>query len=259
MEIDHGRPYDWNKTSADYAAYRDIYPPVFYEKIIEKNLCVKGQRALDLGTGTGVLPRNLYAYGACWTGVDSAASQIAEAKRLAAAQGMEIEFQVCAAESLPFPPDTFDVVTACQCHWYFDYETLAPALYDVLKPGGAWLVLCMEWLPFEDPIAGASEALVLQYNPAWTGAGETRRPIVLPEVVNRYFTPASQTVYDVRVPFTRETWHGRMKACRGIGASLDAEALAAWEAEHRALLERIAPPSFDVLHFAAMTVLRVKK
>ena len=62
--IDNGRPFDWGRTSQDYAKYRDIYPPQFYEKIISRGLCTAGQRVLDLGTGTGVLPRNMYRFGA---------------------------------------------------------------------------------------------------------------------------------------------------------------------------------------------------
>lgn len=68
--IDAGKAFDWGKTSADYAKYRDVYPEAFYQKIIERNLCVRGQSVLDIGTGTGVLPRNLYRYGATWTGTD---------------------------------------------------------------------------------------------------------------------------------------------------------------------------------------------
>ena len=60
------------------------------------------------------------------------------------------------------------------------------------------------------------------------------------------------------VSFTRETWNGRMKACRGIGASLDSEGIEKWEKEHMELLERIATPSFEVLHHAAMTILKKK-
>ena len=47
-EIDAGKPFDWGRTSEDYAKYRDIYPPVFYRRIIERNLCVSGQRVLDI-------------------------------------------------------------------------------------------------------------------------------------------------------------------------------------------------------------------
>lgn len=39
-----------------------------------------------------------------------------------------------------------------------------------------------------------------------------------------------------------------MRACRGVGASLPAEEVGRFDAEHGALLERIAPERFTVLH-----------
>ena len=77
--IDGGREFDFGKTSSDYAKYRDIYPESFYRKIADRGLCVSGQRVLDIGTGTGVLPRNMYRFGAEWTGADISAEQIAQA------------------------------------------------------------------------------------------------------------------------------------------------------------------------------------
>ena len=62
--------------------------------------------------------------------------------------------------------------------------------------------------------------------------------------------------YELKIPFTRQSWHGRMKACRGVGASLKEDELEKWDKEHRKLLERIAPEKFEVLHYAALTVLR---
>lgn len=38
--IDRGRPFDWGRVSADYARYRDIYPPAFYDRITVRGLCV---------------------------------------------------------------------------------------------------------------------------------------------------------------------------------------------------------------------------
>ena len=49
-----------------------------------------------------------------------------------------------------------------------------------------------------------------------------------------------------------------MKACRGVGASLNGTELESWEREHKALLERTAPEEFDILHYAAIAVLRKK-
>jgi len=111
-------------------------------------------------------------------------------------------------------------------------------------------------VPADDDIARASEELVLKYNPAWTGGGYERAPVYVPETAEEYFDIELRDEYDLMVPFTRESWNGRMKACRGVGASLTPELTAAWEKEHKAMLESIAEPGFEVLHHAAMAVLR---
>lgn len=256
--IDGGKAFDWGKTSADYAKYRDIYPQEFYQYLLDRSICVKGQRVLDIGTGTGVLPRNLYAYGADFTGVDIAENQIAQAKRLAETAGMKISFFCSPVEKMDFPDETFDIVTACQCFTYFDHDVVAEKVSRYLKTSGKFVILYMAWLPAEDPVAGQSEELVLKYNPVWTGCREVRHNINIPSVYEKYFEVERRDIYDLNVPFTRETWNGRMKACRGIGASLTQEETARFEQEHKQLLSRIAPEEFTVLHYAAAAVLKKK-
>lgn len=256
--IDAGKQFDFGLTSKNYARFRDIYPREFYENITSRGLCVNGQKVLDIGSGTGVLPRNMYEWGADWTGTDISENQILEAKRLAMESNMKIDFRVSSAEDLDFPDSTFDVITACQCFWYFDYEKISPILHRLLKPHGKFVIVCMNWLPFEDKVAGASEELVLRYNPEWTGKGEVKKPIHIPQELFTYFSLAEHEEYNLAVPFTRESWNGRMKTCRGIGASLPQEKIDAWEAEHLALLEKIAPESFTVAHYAAIAVLEAK-
>ena len=258
LRIDSGKTFDWGRTSEDYAKYRDIYPEEFYKKITDRGLCIKGQKVLDLGTGTGVLPRNMYRFGADWTGTDISPEQINQAEILAKKAGMKIDFQAVSAEDAVFPESTFDVITACQCFWYFNHEKVMPKLSGFLKKDGRLVILYMAWLPFEDPVAGESEKLVLKYNPKWSGAGETRHPIYIPDVVYEYFDLEEHEEYDVKIPFTKESWHGRMKACRGVGASLSPEEIAGWEEEHQALLDRIAPDEFEILHYAAISVLKKK-
>ena len=149
--IDGGNPFDWGRTAADYARYRDIYPREFYRAILDRGVGVAGQRVLDIGTGTGVLPRNLYKYGACWLGVDPSPQQIAEARRLSA--GMDIDYRVCAAEAVDAPDGSFNAITACQCYWYLDPLRAAGQFARLLPSGGKVLLLVMNWLPFEDSIA----------------------------------------------------------------------------------------------------------
>ena len=133
-----------------------------------------------------------------------------------------------------------------------------PKLSKLLKKDGKLLILYMAWLPYEDKIAGASEDLVLKYSPDWSGAGETLHPIWIPDVAYEYFEMEDHEEYNLMVPFTKESWHGRLRACRGVGASLDAENLSKWDAEHRELLDRIAPEKFEVLHYAALALLNKK-
>lgn len=255
--IDAGKAFDWGRTSEYYAKYRDIYPDVFYQKVADRGLCVKGQKVLDLGTGTGVLPRNMYKYGAKWTATDISPEQIEQAERLAKEAKMDIDFKAVSAEKIDFPDGSFDVLTACQCFFYFDHEKVAPEFARILKKDGKLVILYMAWLPFEDELAGKSEDLVRKYNPTWTGGGETRHPIHIPDVMYDYFDMEYHEEYDLMVPFTKDSWHGRMIACRGVGASLAPDELEKWDKEHREHLKNY-PDEFEVKHYAAIAVLRKK-
>lgn len=113
----------------------------------------------------------MYKYGANWIGTDISPEQISQAQRLADESGMNIEFNTVSAEKIDFPANSFDVITACQCFWYFDHKKIAPELHRLLKKDGKLLILFMAWLPFEDEIAGKSEDLVRKYNSDWTGGG----------------------------------------------------------------------------------------
>ena len=254
--IDKGKAFDWGKTSEDYAKYRDIYPQEFYDYILNLGLCRDGQNVLDIGTGTGVLPRNMYRYGAKWTGTDIAENQIEQAKALAKEACMEIDFFTTGAEEISFPDQTFDVITACQCIWYFQHDITAPNFARMLKTNGRFLILYMGWLPYEDAVAGKSEEIILKHNPNWGGCGDTVHPVSVPEQYLKYFDLVSREQFRVDLPFTREGWNGRMRACRGVGASMSGEQLAAWEKEHMEMLEKTAPEKFTVKHYVSIAELK---
>ena len=100
--------------------------------------------------------------------------------------------------------------------------------------------------------------MILKYNPLWSGCNEVRHNIVIPQIYRDYFDIEHQEVIDLSVPFTRESWHGRMRACRGVGASLSPSELKAWEDEHLQMLFRYAPDKFNVAHYGAICVLSKK-
>lgn len=252
--IDNGKSFDFGRTSLDYAKYRDIYPQEFYEKIHSLGLCIKNQNVLDLGTGTGVLPRNMYHYGANFTGIDISKNQIEQARELS--KGMDIKYFDIPVENIKFEKSSFDVITACQCFFYFKHDILASQIYDILKSNGKLAIMYMAWLPYEDKIAKASEDLILKYNLNWTGFGETRHNIEIPQIYNSYFDVQNTILYDLKVPFTIDTWNGRIKTCRGIGASLSNDDISAFEKEHLKKLSEITSNNFDILHYVAITILK---
>ena len=258
-DIDNGKTFDWGNTSKDYAKYRDIYPDEFYQFILDLGLCKDGQMVLDIGTGTGVLPRNMYRYGAKWIGTDISDNQIEQAKLLASENGMDIEFFTCPAEEVDYPDDTFDVITVCQCIWYLNAKEITKSFARMLKPGGKLLILYMGWLPYEDPVAGRSEEIILKHNPNWSSYGDMVHPVYVPEELFSCFDKVLQKEFRVDIPFTREGWHGRMRACRGVGAAMNESQLRAWNEEHMQMLNETAPEVFNVKHYVSVAELQVKK
>ena len=113
----------------------------------------------------------------------------------------------------------------------------------------------MFWLPGQSEAAAGTERIILKYNPVWTGGGYRKTPPSVPEGAAGLFECAALDTFEADVEFTPESWHGRMKACRGTGASMDPDSLALWEKEH---LEYAAalPERFSVPHYITLTLLR---
>ncbi len=241
--IDNNRAFDFGKTSADYARFRDIYPKSLYDRLIGLGVGKAGQQILDLGSGTAILPINLYPTGAFFTATDIAENQIACGRALAAEKGMSrIRFKVCAAEATGFKSASFDAVTAVQCFPYFDAEKAAAEIHRVLKPGGLFCTVLMDWLPREDPVIAEMIALVKRYNPTWSPEGFQKRTYRVPPWAKDRFTAENVISYDEALIFTKEAWLGRVRTCRGVGASLSADQVAAFEAAYRTMLQAYEEP-----------------
>jgi SAM-dependent methyltransferase len=163
-------------------------------------------------------------------------------------RGVSLDFLVANAECLPWQGPTFDIAIANQAWLYFDKTKTVRELRRVLRPGG-WLVTShFSWLPRADEVARATEALVLEFNPQWSAADWSGRIPPCPEWAEKIFDVRAMFYYDEPISFTHQSWRGRIRACRGIGASLSQDEVAAFDAAHAELLQRIAPDPFTVLH-----------
>ncbi|MES2965746.1 MAG: class I SAM-dependent methyltransferase [Bdellovibrionota bacterium] len=246
--IDPGRAIDWGKTSSDYSKHRPGPPDSFYDRLRALGVGLPQQRILDLGTGTGLLARKFAEQGSLVSGIDISDGQIEAARELAREQRLSIDFRVSPAETTPFPSHSFDAITANQCWLYFDKPKVIREVKRLLKPGGVLVTSHFSWLSRLDAIARRSEQLVLKFNPQWTAADWSGEIPVVPSWSIGEFDVTGMFYYDEPIPFTHESWRGRIRACRGTGAALKPEELAKFDVEHEALLKATVPETFTVLH-----------
>jgi SAM-dependent methyltransferase len=239
---------DWGKTSNDYSTHRPGPPPSFYHRLAALGVGLPNQTILDLGTGTGALARQFARQGAIVSGIDISKEQVVAARALAVEENLRVDYVVGCAEQLPWQSSAFDIATANQCWLYFDKSKTIPELFRVLKPSGLLVTSHFSWLPRLDPIAKRTEELVLQFNPSWSAADWSGVIPACPKFAEPVFDVRAMFYYDEPIQFTRETWRGRIRACRGVGASMPPEKVAEFDAAHDDLLIRIAPETFTVLH-----------
>jgi len=256
--IDDGRTVNWSKASVDYGNYRPGPPDSFYEKLLALDIGKKGQHILDLGTGTGVLARRFAGQGAVVAGVDIAQGQIEVAMQLAEQEKLSIDFRISAAEHTPFSDQSFDAITANQCWLYFDFNKAVNEVKRLLKKEGILVISSFLWLPAQSEIVQASEKLILKYNPQWSDHSWDGNLQAEPAWVTEKFTLRHWLCYDEQIPFTRAEWRGRIRANRGIGATLTKEEVKKFEQEHDLLLQKIAGDKFKIPHRIFARVLMPK-
>src|SRR5262245_65721405 len=96
-------PIDFGRYSGDYAAERPGPPDAFYDRL-DRMRALRGARALDLGTGPGIVALELAARGASVVGLDISESQIAAARQAAETRGLAYaRFEVARAEESKQP------------------------------------------------------------------------------------------------------------------------------------------------------------
>jgi ubiquinone/menaquinone biosynthesis C-methylase UbiE len=107
-----------------------------------------GLDALDAGCGTGFLSFELARRGHRVTGIDFAASMLAEARRKAAETGLTVNFEEGDAENLRFPDRSFDLVVSRHVLWTLPHPEAAVAEWvRLLRPGGRLAVIDSQFDP----------------------------------------------------------------------------------------------------------------
>jgi ubiquinone/menaquinone biosynthesis C-methylase UbiE len=248
--IDHaGRTIDFGRTVADYERHRPGFPDAFFSVLAARGWVESGQRALDLGTGTGSVAIGLAEAGLDVIGLDISSELLDGARHAANSRSLDMRFVEGSAEATGQEDDSFDVVTAGQCWWWFDSDAAAKEAKRVLRPGGRLIICDFSYLPLGGNVSEKTEQLILRHNPGWTKAGGTR---IHPEQVSALdrggYGSVESFSYLVDIPFTHEAWRGRIRTCNGVGSALRDDEVELFDADLAELLTLEFPGELSIPH-----------
>ncbi len=123
--------------SGDYPAVAAELIPALGATLVEAAGVRAGQRVLDVAAGSGNAAIPAAATGATVTASDLTPELFTVGRRIAAEQGVELEWAQGDAEALPYADGTFDVVLSCVGAMFAPrHQTVADELLRVVRPGG---------------------------------------------------------------------------------------------------------------------------
>jgi len=160
--VDHeGRVIDFGRTAVDYERFRPGFPDSFFDRLTEEGWIEAGLRVLDLGTGTGTLALGFASRGLYATGLDIAPELLEVAQQTASDEGLHVRLVEGEAQATGLEDDSFDIVSAGQCWWWFDSDAVIQESSRVLVPGGRLVIASFSYLPITGNAAGRTEDLIM--------------------------------------------------------------------------------------------------
>lgn len=241
---------DFGLTADDYSRHRAGFPDSLFERLGERGIGRAGERVVDLGTGTGTLARGFARRGCQVTGIDPSEEMLAAARELDAREDLHCDQRQARAEETGLTAAAFDGVAAGQCWHWFDRPRAARETSRLLKPGAWALIAHFDWIPSAGNVVEATEERIVHHNPRWKlGGGLGLYPAWLRDLGDAGFRELETFSYDVDVAYSPEAWRGRVRASAGVGGTLDANAVEAFDADLAALLaERFPGAELAVPH-----------
>jgi SAM-dependent methyltransferase len=119
-----------------YERIAERFAPI-HDELVRRLEAGPGVRWLDLATGTGEVAVRAARAGAEATGLDFAPGMLEQARAKAAAEGLEIHWDLGDAQALPYADASFDVVSSNFGIMFApDHEAVAWELGRVTRPGG---------------------------------------------------------------------------------------------------------------------------
>lgn len=246
---------NFDETASDYAKYRQGFPEEFFHRLIEKNFCDYDARVLDLGCGTGTIARGMAQLGFETYALDPAEKLIEEAKHLDEMINVKAHYSVASAENTGHESDFFDLIIAGQCWHWFDHSKAINEVKRIGKHDARLVIAHFDWLPLNGSVAQATEKLIKQFNPDWcmdNGTGfyaEWAMQLAEAGLGNIETYSFTKKRY-----FTPESWRGRVRASAGVGGTLPAEQVEAFDQALEKMLSKDFPQEHLCINHRCFTL-----
>jgi ubiquinone/menaquinone biosynthesis C-methylase UbiE len=202
--------------AASYEVARPGYPDAAVKVLVDRLGVGGGTRVCDLAAGTGKLTRRLVELGADVVAVEPVPAM----RQLLAQSVVGAEVLDGAAEAIPLPDASVDVVTVAQAFHWFDAPSALDEIARVLRPGGGLAILWNERDEATPWVAEMSRAI------RWHERTVSRyQHVAWADVVARSgrFAPLEEQTERWEQPVTRELLGERVRSISYIAAMPEPE------------------------------------
>ena len=247
------RQANFGKYAGDYAKHRAGFSDEFFNRLESHLQKLEGLRVLDVGTGTGSLARWFANKGANVTGLDFDKQMIKASKEQDSVEGVEIDYCHTKVDQTPFANHAFDLIIAGQCWHWFNHESATYELQRILKPKGQLAVAYFDWIGRgHNPVN-----IMYELKPKYVEEEKDRQkkwplgfyPKSATELQFTNMKLKGSECWEEGIPYTYQSWAGRLRAYSGLGGRLDPKTLEKFEKEYSAILRKKYPDdSFSIPH-----------